>query len=182
MRRSWLFIVLVLAACSEPDMTVVRVPKEQAIALPAMSAADSEASAGLAWSVPAGWSEEPASGMRLASFKAGSAAGQAEVSVVSLPGEAGGVAANVNRWRGQLGLAAQDEGALRAAARSLRTSAGEVLLFDISQGKGGKRMLAAILSHGGTSFFFKMTGGDAAVGSAKPAFEGFLGSLRHETR
>lgn len=43
--------------------------------------------------------------MRVASFKVQNDAGQqADVSVIPLPGRAGGDESNVNRWRGQVGL------------------------------------------------------------------------------
>ncbi len=57
----------------------------------------------LQYTLPPGWQEKPLSPMRLASFKATSPDGkETDVSVVSLPGIAGGDLANVNRWRGQV--------------------------------------------------------------------------------
>jgi hypothetical protein len=57
----------------------------------------------LQWQTPEGWKAAPASNMRLINFRVGPR-GEAECYVTILPGAAGGVAANVNRWRGQLGL------------------------------------------------------------------------------
>jgi len=58
----------------------------------------------LQWQTPEGWKAAPASDMRLINFRVGPR-GEAECYVTVLPGAAGGVAANVNRWRRQLGLA-----------------------------------------------------------------------------
>ncbi|TMB35869.1 MAG: hypothetical protein E6J61_01015, partial [Deltaproteobacteria bacterium] len=58
-----------------------------------------------------------ASGVRTASLKP-AVAGHVEVSLTVLPGMAGGDLANVNRWRGQLGLSAIDD----AAIASLRAT------------------------------------------------------------
>src|ERR1022692_3411765 len=59
----------------------------------------------LKWIVPAGWVEVAPGEMRLASFTIkGQNSKQADVSVVTLPGNAGGDINNVNRWRGQLSL------------------------------------------------------------------------------
>lgn len=179
-----IFLVFLLAACSEQDVSVYRVAKESAPPAPMAreqthGGMGEPAGEGVAWTLPQGWVREPASGMRLASFKApAKGGGQAEVSVVVLPGEAGGALANVNRWRGQMGLGAVDEKGLAAGSRFLSTGAGQVLLVDL-RGQG-RRMLAAILSAQGSSWFFKMTGEDSVVAQAKTSFQEFLGSLRLE--
>ncbi len=61
----------------------------------------------LSWTTPEGWKEAPAgsdpSGMRLIDLRFGpNAEGECYLSVIQ--GEAGGLEANVNRWRGQMGL------------------------------------------------------------------------------
>lgn len=63
--------------------------------------------AGPKWTLPAGWQQEPGSGMRFATLQLPSAAGPLELSVIGLP--SGGdtdeyALSNINRWRGQLGL------------------------------------------------------------------------------
>ena len=65
----------------------------------------------LKWALPKGWTETPGSGMRYATLTP-PGAGKVEMSVVVLPGAAGGELANVNRWRGQIGLPPLDEAAL----------------------------------------------------------------------
>src|SRR5260370_34289444 len=57
------------------------------------------------WVKPEGWSEQPLSEMRLGSFKVdGSDATSADVSVTAFPGDAGGLAPNVNRLRSEVQL------------------------------------------------------------------------------
>jgi hypothetical protein len=56
------------------------------------------------WTLPAGWKEETGGPARLASFKFGDREPKLELTVVRLPGDGGGLAANINRWRDQLGL------------------------------------------------------------------------------
>ena len=53
------------------------------------------------WTKPPGWAELPPTSMRLGNFTAGG--GQAEITVMTFPGNVGGLLANVNRWRGQAG-------------------------------------------------------------------------------
>ena len=55
--------------------------------------------------MPAGWQEVPGGQFLVAKFNlTGDSGATAAVNVSSSPGEGGGLAGNVNRWRGQLGL------------------------------------------------------------------------------
>ncbi len=176
-----------LSGCRREGITYYRASKEAPLAATAEpsrpeAATPSEAVAsssnGLAWTVPAGWSEKPASGMRLATFEAGRGA---EVSVVALPGTAGGNLANVNRWRGQIGLEPLDEAGLDAASKRVASPAGKVLVVDFkgaAPGGEASRVVGGMIAAGEKTWFFKLTGGDGSVGSAKPAFLRFLGSLK----
>ena len=79
--------------------------------MPAGMVAPDTSAAQVTWTTPAGWTQVPPSEMRVGSFKITGADGkQADVSIVPLPGMAGGDFANVNRWRGQVGLPAAADG------------------------------------------------------------------------
>lgn len=57
------------------------------------------------WVVPDGWTEDPEPRqMRLATYIAPDPAGSVEVAITRFGGRAGGELANINRWRGQMGL------------------------------------------------------------------------------
>lgn len=130
----------------------------------------------LAWKVPAGWTQKPASGMRRATFVVPGAAGAAEVSVISLPGDAGGELPNVNRWRGQVGLPAWDEAAFKKAVVKVASPAGTFSLVDLSG--GAQRMAAGMTMRNGETWFFKLLGPDATVGATLPAFKSFLAGVK----
>ncbi len=137
-------------------------------------------SSALRWRLPKGWTEGQAGGMRYATLKP-SVAGRIDVSVVVLPGEAGGELANVNRWRGQIGLAPIDEPALASARRPLETPAGTVSVYDFtSEGQAKSRMIAGLLAANGSSWFLKMVGDAGAVGAARPDFMHWLETLRFD--
>jgi len=132
----------------------------------------------LRWTLPEGWTETGASAMRFATLKL-PVAGKVDVSVVVLPGPAGGELANVNRWRGQIGLPPIDEAALAAARRTLRSKAGPVSVFDFtSDGQVKSRMIAGLISTSGNTWFVKMVGDAGPVGTAQPEFTRLLESLR----
>jgi hypothetical protein len=133
---------------------------------------------GLAWTLPKGWKEERSGGMRYASLKA-PVQGKADGSVVVLPGPAGGELSNVNRWRGQIGLGPIDDAALAAARKIVATKAGKVSVYDFtSEGHQKSRLVAGLLEAGGSTWFVKLTGDEAAVTAARPDFMKLLESLR----
>jgi hypothetical protein len=139
----------------------------------------------LRWALPKGWTETPGGGMRFATLNPPSALGAAgaaplEVSVVVLPGAAGGETANVNRWRGQIGLPALDEAAAAAARKGVRSRAGEVAVYDFtSEGQVRTRMVVGLLASAqDQTWFLKLTGPEAAVARVRPAFMKCLESLR----
>lgn len=139
----------------------------------------------LQFTAPAGWQEKPLTTMRLASFTAPGPDGKsADVSVVALPGMAGGDLANVNRWRDQMKLAPIDEKTLRERIEHVSANGHDYLLVDIpSESPIGnppakQRIIAAILDENDRSWFIKMTGDDAAVATNKEALTNFLRSLK----
>jgi hypothetical protein len=118
--------------------------------------------------------------MRYATFTA-PVPGKLDASVVVLPGPAGGELANVNRWRGQIGLPPLDEAGLAAARKVLKARAGPLKVYDFtSDGKPGSRLVAALAEAGGNTWFVKMTGDADAVGAARSDFMKLLGSLRFD--
>ena len=102
--------------------------------------------------------------MRVASFvvdaKDGDIAKTIDASIVVLGGTAGGIAANVNRWRGQIGLPRQTEAQIRKSATKGNGSSGEFLWFSIITDKAptAKAIYAAIIPISGRSVFVKMSG------------------------
>jgi len=101
---------------------------------------------GLKWTLPKGWTEGAGGGMRYATLKP-PVPGKVELSVVVLPGPAGGELNNVNRWRGQIGLLPIDEAALDAARKTVKTKIGPVSVFDFtSEGQTKSRMVTGLIS------------------------------------
>ena len=116
-----MLVVTLLTACKREEIKVYYAPKDNS-GSPEMAAPDSGNTMGtlppgmatatpgipqLTYKTPDGWTEVAPSEMRVASFTVKSADGnKLDVSVVPLPGPAGGDASNVNRWRSQVGLTA----------------------------------------------------------------------------
>lgn len=153
--------------------------------LPGASAMGESAAAStqLTWKTPAGWTEAAPGEMRVASFKVSGAGGKsADVSVIPLPGMAGTDAANVNRWRDQVGLAALPEADLQKSAENVVAGGLPAQLYDIAgtnPGSGDAERILGVIQHrpDGNSWFYKMTGDATLVEQQKPAFIDFLKSL-----
>ncbi len=135
----------------------------------------------LKWTLPAGWTEKLVGGMRYATLTPATP-GKIEVSVVMLPGPAGGELANVNRWRGQLGLPAVDDAGLAAIRKAIPTQAGALGLYDIvSEGTVKTRMIAALLAaNNGNTWFLKMTGDAEPLAANQADFVHLLESLHFD--
>ena len=143
-------------------------------AAPAMEKSDG---AQIKWKLPEGWKQIPASSMRYASFNAAGSNGEvADISVVTFPGEGGDDAANVNRWRQQIGLPPLDAAAVSSAITPLK--AGQTSFSTVDMTGGDKRMLAAWTRHEGQSWFFKITGPSALVEREKTHFSDFVRSVQ----
>jgi hypothetical protein len=132
------------------------------------------------WDVPPGWKELPATSMVLARFGADSNDGKVEVSVSAFPGDVGGLVANVNRWRGQIGLARVEDAEAQKLATPLDVPPGRAMLVDMSGQKDGKavRLIGAMMPHGAQTWFFKLLGDEAAAAREKAAFLKFLQTVR----
>ncbi len=134
----------------------------------------------LKWKTPDGWQEIPPGTMRVASFKVTGADGkQADVSVIPLPGSAGGDFSNVNRWRGQVGLAPVTEEEFAKLTQPVEIAGQPGALYEAVGDSGC--ILAAIQHREGTVWFFKMTGDGSLVTQVKPVFVEFLKSVQFVT-
>ena len=101
----------------------------------------------------------------------------ADVSVVPA---SGGAAANVNRWRSQLGLEALDDAQIKKELRTLDVAGAKAPYVDMTgrDPTGPQRILGAWIVHGGRTWFIKMKGSPELVGKQQAAFEAFVQSIR----
>jgi hypothetical protein len=108
------------------------------------------------WQVPAGWERVPGERqMRVATFRRAGGEANEEIIVSQFPGEVGGVLANVNRWRAQVGLGPITEDQL---AKETRPFDNRKLKGHLMRLRGEKQhMLAAIISEpaAGRTWFVK---------------------------
>ncbi len=126
-----------------------------------------------AYEVPSGWVENPSPGQgRIFEFQAG----EALVTFSILGGEGGGLAANLNRWRGQAGLAPLAEDEAPSWTKQVRFL-GRPGWSTEAVGKD-RAVLVTFSLNPEFSMFLKMDGTPAAVGAQREAFEALARSFR----
>jgi hypothetical protein len=203
-------VLLILGGCKDREITAYRAPKDPPPSLPGASsgmantndlpaghppvggagpAADTMAATAvptadgsdLTWTAPAHWTAMPARAMRKASFAVKDDNGAtADLSITAFPGTTGGLLANLNRWRGQVGLPPFADADLAGSLEHL--DAGD-LHFDVVDFPGTAngaptRILGALVPHGSDTWFFKLMGPDVLVAREKPAFLDFLRTVK----
>jgi len=191
-------LILILAAgCGRDDVKVYHVATNDiAVALPPVTAPmpatmsgdlpapDNSGLPKLKYTLPTGWKEKALTQMRVASFEISEAGKTADVSVIPLGGSSGGDAANVNRWRGQVGLPPVPEDALAKLAEKVEVAGQPADLYDLAgttPGSGeSERILGAILHGGDTVWFFKLTGDADLAEKQKANFIAFLKSVNFD--
>ncbi len=187
--RTWplLLIAAVLAGCGRDNVKVYRLsnddsssaaPPPNATAAAPGQTENNSAQPQLQWTLPAGWTKAAPGEMSIASFKVpGQGGTEADVTVVPLPGMAGGDTANVNRWRGQVGLSAATADELQKIGEAVQVGDQSATLYDLAGSDNAKRILGVFQERSGTTWFFKMMGDAGLVEQQKPEFEAFLKSL-----
>jgi hypothetical protein len=131
------------------------------------------------YKAPEGWKDTGGRGGAVpvdASFRAGAA----EVTVIGLP-TAGGLLANLNRWRAQLGLdpITQKELDLEKTG-SVKVDGQDCKVVDLigKPGAGQRRLIVALVPRAKRIWYFKILGPVEAVGKEKSAFEAFVKSVK----
>jgi hypothetical protein len=149
------------------------------------------AAGGIAWRVPAHWTDGVGSAMRVATYDVPAAKGSepAECAVFFFgSGQGGSVDANLQRWGRQFqGAPAPTRttvvvGGLqvtRAQVTGTYLAPGGPMMQSTGK-RPGYRLLGAIAEGPQGNVFFKLTGPVATVVAAKPAFDALLASLHRQ--
>ncbi len=187
---------IALAGCGRDDVKVYKVDANDTATTPPPAAApaampttmpdglatpDNSGLPKLKYTLPDGWKEKPLTQMRVASFDISDNGQKADVSVIPLGAMSGGDAANVNRWRGQVGLTLLEEDALTKLAEKVEVAGQPADLYDLagtSPGSGDPERIIGTIFHSDTAtWYFKMSGDADVVEKQKTNFAAFLKSV-----
>ncbi len=117
--------------------------------------------------------------MRAASYEVPLDGETGDFSLVRLGGGAGGVVANLNRWRGQIGLRPVSAEEVSNFAHTRSTAQGQLyfLVILVNPENPGSAILAAIFELSDYVIFAKLTASQVGLEKAHPSFEAFCQSL-----
>lgn len=184
--RAWLCLtVLVLIGCApEPQPRQYVVPKSAPVPVAAPKAAMNATPALVAQAsgfasptyppAPASWKPKDLGAMRKGSWAVGPVGAEADLAITVFPGDVGGRLANINRWRGQLGLpnANAEVYAVKNAVKVGRLPGERV---DLRSSDGLTATCAVLVEYQDATWFFKLTGPSTTVDAAVPELINFLG-------
>lgn len=146
--------------------------------LPAGSVSKNNA---LVWTAPANWQERAPGSIRKGSYTVpGEGDAKGDLSITAFPGDTGGLHANVNRWRGQIGLAPIGDADVEKSIEHLESNGLHMEFVEMvgTSGNPPMRLLGAIVPYQGETWFFKLTGPDPLVASQREAFRTFLSTVK----
>ena len=129
----------------------------------------------LQWTVPADWRPGREGAMRRASYAVGPEEAEADLSIIALAGVAGGLRANVNRWRQQINLDPLPSN--RDPAEPLPGSPVGLQWIELHNPEHPESILGGVVSFQGESWFFKLMGPSETVETARAEFYDFLLSV-----
>ena len=133
------------------------------------------------WEKPTLWIPNEGSSMRLASFEIPYSTGSGDLSIMELGGDGGGLEANVNRWRGQIGLDPLTKLEIKDEAGNGVSQIGNYQLFRlINPEKKESAFLAAVFLLESKTLFIKLTASADGVLEIEKDFKDFCSSIKFE--
>ena len=163
-------LILILFSCkSESDVTVYKIKKNS----PPPS---------LNWTPPKNWIKKAPTEFSLASYNVPTSNGELiDLSITTFPGDAGGITQNVNRWRRQINLEAQNEEIILENAKKESSMLGEYFIFDLNNNNNAiTAAIIPVLNENkliSETIFIKMNGSPELLTELKYEFELFCKSI-----
>lgn len=175
-------VASLLISCGEQGIEVHEVAKGVESTPPPVDppAVHAPASTGevtqVAADLPEGWTIDPTPRpMRVATYIITDLDGPVEVALTRFPGDTGGVLANINRWRQQVGLGPVTEAELPAMVRSFAEGRG----YGVEIENGDRTLLGAGVfdAASGETWFLKTTTTPAVAARVRADFERVAASM-----
>tara|TARA_B100000579_G_scaffold316480_1_gene266049 strand:+ start:3841 stop:4353 length:513 start_codon:yes stop_codon:yes gene_type:complete len=164
-------------SCEQDTIRVYKIPKPKPT-LVNTELEPEKSSFNLIWNKPESWQEVQGHSMRLASFKIPHEGGYADLSITSFPGKSGGIAANVNRWLGQIGLEPMDSLGINKIQKNRIGKLGNYKYFKlINNDKERSAILASIFELQGHTLFIKCSLPFNSLEQIESDFIPFCGTL-----
>jgi hypothetical protein len=139
---------------------------------------------GPTWTVPTGWKEISGGQFLFAKFLiAGEGDAKAAVNVSSSAGDGGGLAANINRWRAQLGQGPWSEAELQKNTQEIEVLGGKGTYVEMSGTDSSTDKPATTLGvkvvRSGSTWYYKLMGEPKLVAAQKENFLAFVKGVKY---
>jgi len=134
------------------------------------------------WTIPADWKEGQLAQFLVAKFVIQIGGASAAVNVSQLAGDGGGLAANVNRWRKQLGQEPiTDEGIAKLPTIDASGVQATMVQINGTDARSGQpaSLVGVVLPLNGQTWFYKLMGDKDVVLQQVPAFIQFVQSAKY---
>lgn len=132
---------------------------------------------GLTYEVPEGWEVAGQKPMRLATFLVNRDAKQLEITLSRLGANPGSMLANVNRWRGQIGLGDIDQAELDEQTQTVVIDGADCPSFELDSPQG-RAIYVVVAKRPDSTLFIKMMGDRELAADEKATFQRFAESIR----
>ena len=179
---TFILLVIALLSCDSGNHTRtyhLTKAKNKSFTQPAVE--NKKESSGFTWEKPDLWIPTEGSSMRLASFEVPYSTGSGDLSIMELGGSGGGLEANVNRWRGQIGLDPLIKLKIEDEAENGVSQLGNYQLFRlINHEKKESGFLAAVFPLESTTLFIKLTASADGILEIEKDFNDFCSSMKLE--
>jgi hypothetical protein len=137
---------------------------------------------------PVHWKKLPGSAFLLTKYQIqGEDGATVDVTFSTLRSAPGGLLANINRWRGQLGQEPFDDAALRENTRMLPSGFGDAVFIEIeglapdADPKKDGRLIGGITESGASAWFFKLRGNAELAAAERDNFIRWMASVKPAT-
>ncbi len=127
--------------------------------------------------VPAGWQSGSQRPMRLATFLVNEDGKKIEITLSRLGVNPGSMLANVNRWRGQVGLQEIDQAKLTDDTQTLQVDGTSCSYFELN-GDSGQAIDVVVVKRPDSTLFIKMMGNRDLATKERAKFKQFAESFR----
>lgn len=178
-----LLFCLAICSCKDEEIRTYRVaaePEAEASVKQDTSGHDQAAHTdSVTWRALTGWKQEEAGKFLTAAYAVPELG---RLTVSKLGGNGGGLAANVNRWRGQVSMQPLPEEKVTGQPMPVTGSSSEMLLFNLNPDEApadAEGIFAAVLPLGSETWYFKLTGPSAKLREkGGEVFMAFLADVR----
>ena len=180
MGRSYLIfcIVLLISCDNNKQPRKYRLAKEPVLENIILEQSSPKSNIGFTWDAPNSWNSVNNNSFSLANYQIPYNDDIADLSITKFPGDAGGVVANVNRWRGQLELEPHSLQQINENSIVGSSMIGNFSVHRLINDNINQAFLCAILPYRDSTIFIKLKSSVIIANSLEKIFLDFCSSFK----